>query len=63
MNEHRDPYFLFRSFGVQIVPLELEKLKKTNSTKGKKDMAESVHKARHSMMQIMTLKASTRGTF
>ena len=28
----------------------------------KKDMTEGVHEARNSMMQIMTLKATTRGT-
>ena len=27
-----------------------------------KDMTEGVHEARNSMMQIMTLKATTRGT-
>ena len=29
---------------------------------GKKYLAKSVHKARHSVMQIMTLKATTQGT-
>ena len=33
------------------------------SSKAKKDMAKSVHKARYLMMKIMTWKATSRGTF
>ena len=33
------------------------------TVKGKKDRAKSVHEARYSKMQIMTLKGTTRGTF
>ena len=39
---------------VQIYPFKLEKLKK--SSKGKKDTAKRVHKARYLVMKIMTLK-------
>ena len=33
------------------------------TVKGKEDRAKSVHEARYSRMQIMTLKGTTRGTF
>ena len=33
------------------------------SSKAKKDMAKSVHKARYLMMKIMTWKTTSRGTF
>ena len=45
-----------------MIPLNKRKFKK-NYSNGKKDVAKSVHKARHTMIQIMTLKATTRGTF
>ena len=56
MNEHGD-FFLLHNFGVQIVPFKLAKKK---FIQGKKDMAKSVHKARYSIAQVMTLKATTR---
>ena len=43
-----------------MIPLNKRNFKK-NYSNGKKDVAKSVHKAR--MIQIMTLKATTRGTF
>ena len=54
LHEHGDLYFSLYNFGVQIYPFKLEKLKK--SSKGKKDTAKRVHKARYLVMEIMTLK-------
>ena len=45
-----------------MIPLNKRNFKK-KSFKWKKDVAESVHKARHTMMQVMILKATTRGAF
>ena len=36
---------------------------KKKSSKAKKDMAKSVHKARYLMMKIMTWKTTSRGAF
>ena len=52
--EQGDLYFSLYNFGVQIYPFKLERLKK--SSKGKKDTAKRVHKARYLVMKIMTLK-------
>ena len=58
LNEHGGLCVLFRDFGIRIIPLN----KKKNNNKrisGKKDRAVSVHEARYSRMQIMTMKART----
>ena len=52
---------LFHKFCVQIIPFKLEKLKKC--IEGEKDISKSVQEARHLRVQIMTLKATTRGIF
>ena len=54
-------YFSLHNFGVQILsPLYWMNEKK--SSKAKKDIARSVHKARYLMMKIMTWKTTSRGT-
>ena len=52
---------LFHKFCVQIIPFKFEKLKK--SIEGEKDIAKSVQGASYLRMQIITLKATTRGMF
>ena len=44
-----------------ILVYNLSPLSWGNYLKGKKDKAKSVHEARYSRMQIMTLKGTTRG--
>lgn len=61
-NEHDDVYLLFHDFLKKLSPLNWTNSKK-KSSKGKKDAAKSVHEARYSTLQIMTLKRSTRGKF
>ena len=56
LNEHNDLYFY-----LQFIPFKLGKLKKIS--KGEKHNAKSVHEARYSRMQIMTLTGTTRGMF
>lgn len=57
LNEHGGLCVLFRDFGIRIIPLNKKKNNKRIS--GKKDRAVSVHEARYSRMQIMTMKART----
>ena len=61
LNEHSDPYFYLHNLSVQFIPFKLGKLK--NFSKGEKHNAKSVHEARYSRMQIMTLTGTTRGMF
>lgn len=49
-------------FGIKINPFKLEKLE-TTSSNGKKNVANSMCKAHYSWMQVMTLKATSQGTF
>ena len=58
-NERIDLYFYCR---ILVYKLSLLICRLTIHRWKKKDMTEGVHEARNSMMQIMTLKATTRGT-
>ena len=61
LDDHGDLQFLLYNFGVQIIPLNWRNWNK--KSKEKKERTNSVHEARYSIMQIMTLTVTTRGTF
>ena len=54
-----DLYFSLHNFCAQILPFNLEKLRKLSKAKKKEDIAKNVHKARYLMMKIITLKKTT----
>ena len=59
LNKHSD-IFLLHNFGLQIIPFEMEKLKKVyNQSEKKKDNAKTVYEVCCSRIQIMILKATT----
>ena len=62
LKEHSELYFLLHDFGVQIIPFKLENLKKKFRKKNR-DAAKNVPGARYPLMQIITLKTTTQGTF
>ena len=62
LKEHSELYLLLHGFGVQNIPFKLENLKKKFRKKNR-DAAKNVHGARYPLIQIITLKTTTQGTF
>lgn len=64
LNEHGDLYFILHNSSVKIILFKLKKLeRKKKASKGRKDVAKCVVKARYSRIKIMTSEATSRGTF
>ena len=63
VNEQVDLRFSLHNFGVQIIPFKSEKEKKNHRREKRKSLVKSIHEARHSMMQIITLKQRLKERF